>query len=476
MMSLLEAAAAPPPTAPPTGPAMPLPPVPLVGGTPAVGDDDDDVMSQRRDDDDGSDAQAASVGTVVSDDDIDDDGVDDDVAATCRELGLFVADPDDVVTLEKDVAEGEDEAGPERVTSGVFESTCFGGAFVPLTTSGARLKVTTTKDDFRVAFLSPYERLASEWVVALGDVERVTTSRRRSTSPSSSRRTRRRGSDDPRTRGTKQDTLLWQAYTGDRATGPRPADASGAPLLEADAASVIGSAAPRLVGHVAGAEPACAGPLPGPARSPAAGPRRRVLGRRPPAPGRRSGRRRRPRAVRGAPPRPRRGTRALRRPAQALGPLGPASAVSARRRNDARAGPPARGRVELRRPAHGTIAYIRALDGMAARRAAAPPGLLPGCPRAPDLPIRRNVAVFGARAPRFATCGPREVSRGCAQVCCVRRYRACLGRRRPSRARGTARLMKQHKLRSSKISTRSASARPTPNEVASELNASTYRW
>ena len=163
MMSLLEAAAPPPPTAPPTGPAVPLPPVPLVGGTPAVGDDDDDVMSQRRDDDDGSDAQAASVGTVVSDDDIDDDGVDDDVAATCRELGLFVADPDDVVTLEKDVAEGEDEAGPERVTSGVFESTCFGGAFVPLTTSRPHLKVTATKDDFRVAFLSPGERLASEW-------------------------------------------------------------------------------------------------------------------------------------------------------------------------------------------------------------------------------------------------------------------------------------------------------------------------
>ncbi|KAH8050288.1 ATP-binding cassette subfamily B [Aureococcus anophagefferens] len=86
-----------------------------------------------------------SVGTVVSGGDIGDDGVDDDVAATCRELGLFVADPDDVVTLEKDVAEGEDEAG-RSVASGV-ESTCFGGAFVPLTTSGARLKVTATRDD-----------------------------------------------------------------------------------------------------------------------------------------------------------------------------------------------------------------------------------------------------------------------------------------------------------------------------------------
>jgi hypothetical protein len=173
MMSLLEAAAAAPPTAPPTGPAVPLPPVPLVGGTPAVGDDDDDVMSQRRDDDDGSDAQAASVGTVVSDDDIDDDGVDDDVAATCRELGLFVADPDDVVTLEKDVAEGEDEAGPERVTSGVFESTCFGGAFVPLTTSGARLKVTATKDDFASRSCPRASGSRPSGVVALDDVERV---------------------------------------------------------------------------------------------------------------------------------------------------------------------------------------------------------------------------------------------------------------------------------------------------------------
>ena len=160
----------------------------------------------------------------------------------------------------------------------------------------------------------------------------------------------------------------------------------------------VGSAAPTLVVHVAGAKPARAGPLPGPARSPAAGPRRRVLGRRPPAPGRRSGRRRRPRAVRGAPPRPRRGTRALRRPAHALGPLGAASAVSARRRNDARAGPPARGRVELRRPAHGTVAYIRALDGMAARRAAAPPGLLPGCPKAPAADLAKYRCFRGARA------------------------------------------------------------------------------
>ena len=176
MMSLLEAAAPAPAPAPATAPAVPPAPVPLVGGPAAVGAGDDDVMmSQRRDDDDDGDAEAESVGTAApdDDDDVDDDDVDDDVVAACRELGLFVADPDDVVTLEKGVAEGEDEAGPASVTSGVFESICIGDASVPMTPSGAHRKVTTTKNDFCVAFLSPGERLASKLVVALRDVERV---------------------------------------------------------------------------------------------------------------------------------------------------------------------------------------------------------------------------------------------------------------------------------------------------------------
>jgi hypothetical protein len=59
------------------------------------------------------------------------------------------------------------------VTSGVFESICIGDASVPMTPSGAHRKVTTTKNDFCVAFLSPGERLASKLVVALRDVERV---------------------------------------------------------------------------------------------------------------------------------------------------------------------------------------------------------------------------------------------------------------------------------------------------------------
>ena len=105
---------------------------------------------------------------------------------------------------------------------------------------------------------------------------------------------------------------------------------------------------------------------------PAAGPWRRALGRRPPAPGRRSGRRRRPRAVRAAGPHPRRGAEGLRRPAHALGCLHAASSVSPRSRDDVRGGPAGRRRVELRRPARETIAYMCVLDGMAARRAAGP--------------------------------------------------------------------------------------------------------
>ena len=60
------------------------------------------------------------------------------------------------------------------------------------------------------------------------------------------------------------------------------------------------------------------------------------------------------------------------------------------------------------------------------RRAAARP------PRGPNAQIS---SFPGRRAPRFARSDANEASTGCAQVCCVRRYRAGVERRRAGRAR-----------------------------------------
>ena len=108
--------------------------------------------------------------------------------------------------------------------------------------------------------------------------------------------------------------------------------------------------------------------------------------------------------------------------------------ASSRRRSAGARGRPAR-QISAPDPRRDAFHTCPVRGDRAPRRGA--DGQPVGSRQGPDV-LNCHRSLFSApRARRFGSPGPYEAFTGCAQVCCVRRYRACLERRRPSRARAT---------------------------------------